>query len=133
MRMSLVYGAVTGVVAPVIGFFGNWIFTQDAPVATLFAWATLVIGVGQPIAAYVFVLDGILMGAQDVKYLAIGSFVMLVVYAPVIFGIHWAVSGGLLSATVGYLGLWAAYILWYQGVRAFIFGRRAASDVWIKA
>jgi len=34
---------------------------------------------------------------------------------------------------VGYLGLWAAYILWYQGVRAFIFGRRAASDVWIKA
>ena len=48
---------------------------------------------------------------------------MLVVYAPVIFGIHWAVSGGLLSATVGYLGLWAAYILWYQGVRAFIFGR----------
>jgi len=133
VRMSLVYGVVTGVVAPVIGFFGNWIFTQDAPVATLFAWATLVIGVGQPIAAYVFVLDGILMGAQDVKYLAIGSFVMLVVYAPVIFGIHWAVSGGLLSATVGYLGLWAAYILWYQGVRAFIFGRRAASDVWIKA
>jgi len=133
VRMSLVYGVVTGVVAPVIGFFGNWIFTQDAPVATLFAWATLVIGVGQPIAAYVFVLDGILMGAQDVKYLAIGSFVMLVVYAPVIFGLHWAVSGGLLSATVGYLGLWAAYILWYQGVRAFIFGRRAASDVWIKA
>ena len=133
VRMSLVYGVVTGVVAPVIGFFGNWIFTQDAPVATLFAWATLVIGVGQPIAAYEFVLDGILMGAQDVKYLAIGSFVMLVVYAPVIFGIHWAVSGGLLSATVGYLGLWAAYILWYQGVRAFIFGRRAASDVWIKA
>ena len=44
------------------------------------------------------------MGAQDVKYLAIGSFVMLVVYAPVIFGIYWAVSGGLLSATVGYLG-----------------------------
>ena len=37
-----------------------------------------------------------------------------------------------MSATVGYLGLWAAYILWYQGVRAFIFGRRAASDVWIK-
>ena len=33
VRMSLVYGVVTGVVAPVIGFFGNWIFTQDAPVA----------------------------------------------------------------------------------------------------
>jgi len=108
--------------------FYIWYMLREATSLT-----TVITALGQPIAAYVFTLDGILMGAQDVKYLAIGSFVMLVVYAPVIFGIYWAVSGGLLSATVGYLGLWAAYILWYQGVRAFIFGRRAASDVWIKA
>ena len=87
----------------------------------------------QPIAAYVFTLDGILMGAQDVKYLAIGCFIMLVMYVPVMLGLHWAVGAGAMDALTGYCGLWAAYILYFQGIRAVIFGRRAASDVWMKA
>lgn len=133
VRMSLTYGVATGVICPLIGFFGAWMFTQDAHVQALFTWATVIIAVGQPLAAYVFVLDGILMGAQDVRYLAVGTFIMLAAYAPVLACLSWAVGAGVLSATAGYVGLWAAYILWYQGVRALLFGRRAATDVWMGA
>ena len=133
LRMSLIYGVITGLICPLIGFFGSWIFTQDAQVAFLFTIATVIIALGQPIAAYVFTLDGILMGAQDVKYLAIGCFIMLVMYVPVMLGLHWAVGAGTMDALAGYCGLWAAYILYFQGIRAVIFGRRARSDVWMKA
>ena len=133
LRMSLIYGVITGLICPLIGFFGSWIFTQDAQVAFLFTTATVIIALGQPIAAYVFTLDGILMGAQDVKYLAIGCFIMLVMYVPVMLGLHWAVGAGTMDALAGYCGLWAAYILYFQGIRAVIFGRRARSDVWMKA
>ena len=89
LRMSLIYGVITGLICPLIGFCGSWIFTKDAQVAFLFTIATVIIALGQPIAAYVFTLDGILMGAQDVKYLAIGCFIMLVMYVPVMLGLHW--------------------------------------------
>ena len=133
LRMSLIYGVITGLICPLIGFFGSWLFTKDAQVAFLFTIATVIIALGQPIAAYVFTLDGILMGAQDVKYLAIGCFIMLVMYVPVMLGLHWAVGNGTMDALAGYCGLWAAYILYFQGIRAVIFGRRARSDVWMKA
>jgi Na+-driven multidrug efflux pump len=133
LRMSLIYGVITGLICPLIGFFGSWLFTKDAQVAFLFTIATVIIALGQPIAAYVFTLDGILMGAQDVKYLAIGCFIMLVMYVPVMLGLHWAVGAGAMDALAGYCGLWAAYILYFQGIRAVIFGRRARSDVWMKA
>ena len=133
LRMSLIYGVITGLICPLIGFFGSWLFTKDAQVAFLFTIATVIIALGQPIAAYVFTLDGILMGAQDVKYLAIGCFIMLVMYVPVMLGLHWAVGAGTMDALAGYCGLWAAYILYFQGIRAVIFGRRASSDVWMKA
>ena len=51
--MSLIYGVITGLICPLIGFFGSWIFTQDAQVAFLFTIATVIIALGQPIAAYV--------------------------------------------------------------------------------
>ena len=95
-------------ICPLIGFFGSWLFTKDAQVAFLFTIATVIIALGQPIAAYVFTLDGILMGAQDVKYLAIGCFIMLVMYVPVMLGLHWAVGTGAMDALAGYCGLWAA-------------------------
>ena len=54
-------------------------------------------------------------------------------FVPVMLGLHWAVGAGAMDALAGYCGLWAAYILYFQGIRAVIFGRRAASDVWMKA
>ena len=43
----------------------------------------LVAALGQPVAGVVFVLDGVLIGAGDGRYLAWAGLVVLVVYAPV--------------------------------------------------
>ncbi len=45
---------------------------------------SLVAALAQPIAGVVFVLDGVLIGAGDGRYLARGGLVTLVVYAPVV-------------------------------------------------
>ena len=42
----------------------------------------LVAALGQPIAGVVFVLDGVLIGAGDGRYLAWGGLLVLAAYAP---------------------------------------------------
>ena len=133
VRMSLLYGAITALLCAPLGYWGAWIFTADAQVQSLLAASCLIIALGQPLAAYVFVLDGILMGAQDMRYLALGTFVMLLSYMPVLGAIWWAQAVGSLDSFWAYCALWVTYIFWYQGVRAVIFGRRVHSDVWMKA
>jgi len=75
-----------------------------------------------PVAGYVFVLDGVLIGAGDARYLAIAGGVNLVVYLPLLW---WA--GGTLA------GLWAAFALGYIGVRAVTLGVRAHRRGWVEA
>ena len=51
---------------------------------TLALW---VLAAGQPIAGYVFVLDGVLIGAGDAQYLAIAGVVNLAVYLPLLLAV----------------------------------------------
>jgi len=85
----------------------------------------LVMAFGIPLAGYVFVLDGVLIGAGDAKYLALTGLVNLAVYLPLL----WAVSG--LSGTAGIAWLWAAFGFGYIGARAVTLGLRARGDRWI--
>ncbi|MFD5347921.1 MATE family efflux transporter, partial [Streptomyces anulatus] len=59
------------------------IFTSDPSVKDALLPALLVVAVSQPIAGVVFVLDGVLMGAGDGRYLAWAMLVTLAVFAPV--------------------------------------------------
>ena len=65
----------------------GWIFTTDTGVHAALATALLVMAVGQPLAGYVFVLDGVLIGAGDARYLALAGVANLVVYLPLLFGL----------------------------------------------
>ncbi|MFD5207435.1 MATE family efflux transporter, partial [Streptomyces anulatus] len=59
------------------------LFTSDPSVKDTLLPALLVVAVSQPIAGVVFVLDGVLMGAGDGRYLAWAMLVTLAVFAPV--------------------------------------------------
>ncbi len=63
---------VGGLIAALSGVLGI-VFTGSAEIATLVQPALLVLAVAQPIAGVVFVLDGVLMGANDARYLAIAG------------------------------------------------------------
>ncbi len=127
VRWSLGFGIITGLLCPLVGFFGGRLFTPDQSVQHLFALAMLVVAVGQPLAAYVFILDGVLIGAQDVRYLALASLLTLGVYLPLLTGIFF-VSGGTDVpddvASWAFVAVWVAYAGGYMGVRGVTLGFR---------
>lgn len=136
VRWSLGFGVLTGLLTAPAGFLLAPLFTSDPAVGHLFALALLVVAVWQPVASYVFVLDGVLIGAQDVRYLALASVVNLLAYAPMLAGIYLASAQGEGGASLGsqaaFLAVWVAYAGGYMGVRALTLGLRARTGVWVK-
>jgi putative MATE family efflux protein len=75
---GVITGAVIGALSGVIGL----LFTGDPGIATLVQPALIVLAIAQPVCGIVFVLDGVLIGAGDAKYLAIAGVLNLVPYLP---------------------------------------------------
>lgn len=129
IRWGLGFGVVTGVIVGLLGPHLGFLFTSSRDVQVIFGVALIVVAVGQPLAAFVFVLDGVLIGAGDARYLALAGVINLVVYAPLL----WLVleRGG--SGTAGAAWLWVAYAGGYMGARAVTLGLRIRGDRWMFA
>ncbi|GGS25336.1 MATE family efflux transporter [Streptomyces parvus] len=98
------------------------LFTSDPSVKNTLLPALLVVAVSQPIAGVVFVLDGVLMGAGDGRYLAWAMLVTLAVFAPVALLVP-SLGGGLTA-------LWWAMTL-MMAVRLITLWLRTRSGRWI--
>jgi putative MATE family efflux protein len=127
IRWGVGFGVVTGVLLAVAAPWAGALFTSDAGVQSVLTYALWILAAGQPIAGYVFVLDGVLIGAGDAKYLALAGVVNLGAYVPMLVAV--AVSG--MSAAAGLSWLWAAFALGYMAARAVTLGLRARSDRWM--
>ena len=114
-------GVMTGVVVLALSGVLPHVFTEDAAVVALAAFLLLHVGFSQPAAGVVFALDGVLIGAGDLRFLAVSM-----VGAGVVL-----VGGGLVvvavSAGVGWL--WAALHAW-MGTRLALMLWRFASPAW---
>ena len=127
VRWGLGFGAMTGLLLAVAAPWAGLLFTSDADVQAALTLALWVLAAGQPIAGYVFVLDGVLIGAGDAKYLAIAGVVNLAAYLPLLLAVGQSgASGG-----AGLLWLWAAFSLGYMAARAVTLGLRARTDRWM--
>ncbi|MGO3146786.1 MAG: MATE family efflux transporter [Leucobacter sp.] len=120
---SAVLGAVLVLASPVIG----WVFTNDAGVLEILPPALIVLGLTLPIGAYVFVLDGVLMGAGDARYLAWTSMVNLLVYLPIL----WLVTRLVPSGIPALIALVASFTVVFMLARATTLGLRVRGDRWI--
>ncbi|MFH8472193.1 MATE family efflux transporter [Streptomyces sp. NPDC018000] len=98
------------------------LFTGDQSVQDTLFPALLVVALSQPIAGVVFVLDGVLMGAGDGRYLAWAMLVTLAVFAPVALLVP--TFGGGLTA------LWWAMAL-MMTIRMVTLWLRTRSGKWI--
>lgn len=98
------------------------LFTSDPAVKDTLLPALLVVAVSQPIAGVVFVLDGVLMGAGDGRYLAWAMLLTLAVFAPVALLVP-SLGGGLTA-------LWWAMTL-MMAVRLVTLWLRTRSGRWI--
>ncbi|WP_246160724.1 MATE family efflux transporter [Nocardioides humilatus] len=125
---GVVGGVVTGIglaaLSPVLGV----LFTPDQAVRDALIPVLVIAAVAQPVAGVVFVLDGVLIGAGDGRYLAWAGLAVLGGYAPLVLGAaaiadDW-VGGGL-------PWLWAVFSVVFMGGRFLTLTRRAAGDRWL--
>lgn len=98
--------------------------TGDPAVRALIPLAVVTLAVGLPLAGLVFVLDGVLIGAGDGRYLAATGILNLLAYLAVL-----AIAFGMLSA--GLAGLFLSFMIGYLAARAATLGWRARGEKWI--
>ncbi len=118
-------GVVLGLAVLVVRPLYASVFALDPAVASALSAALVVVAIHQPIAGPAFVLDGVLIGAGDGRWLAGAQLVMLAAYAPVALAVPLIWSG-----TAGLVALWFA-LLWFMIVRLALLTYRARSDTWL--
>jgi putative MATE family efflux protein len=98
------------------------LFTNDPAVIDKTLGILLLLAIMQPLAGAVFALDGILIGAGDMRFLAYAMLGNTVFFLGVL-GIVQVMDAGL-------TGLWIALVL-FIAARAFTLGWRIRGDAWI--
>jgi putative MATE family efflux protein len=127
VRWGLGFGVLTGLLLAAAAPWAGFLFSSDAEVRSALTHALWVLAAGQPVAGYVFVLDGVLIGAGDAKYLAVAGVVNLACYLPLLLAVR--ISGP--DGGAGLLWIWAAFSLGYMLARALTLGLRARTDRWM--
>ena len=127
IQWGVVSGVVTGVGLAAASPFLGALFTSDPAVRDLLWPVLLVAAVFQPIAGVVFVLDGVLIGAGDGRYLAWGGVAVLAAFAPLAYlAVRFAPDAG-----PELMWLWVAFGIGFMGSRAVVLLHRARSDTWM--
>ncbi|GAA1951271.1 MATE family efflux transporter [Microbacterium aquimaris] len=123
VAFGVLVGLVIGALSGVIGL----VFTGDAELAALVQPALIVLAVAQPVAGAVFVLDGVLMGAGDARYLAIAGGLNLIPYLPLLV----VLSMLPLSGATGLAWLAAAFFGVFLLARLATLGWRVRGHDWM--
>jgi putative MATE family efflux protein len=125
-RRMIEWGVAAGVLSGILLALARPLyvplFTPDQDVRALIAAAILAVALLQPVAGVVFVLDGVLIGAGDGRYLAWTGVLNTVAFVP-FAAIVWAADAGLVA-------LWWAYAV-YQLARLTTLSLRARSASWL--
>ncbi|GII52237.1 MATE family efflux transporter [Planotetraspora thailandica] len=111
---GVVFGAIVLVARPLIPS----LFDADALVGDHLMAVLWPVALFQPVAGVVFVLDGVLIGAGDQRYLAWAALASTIVYLPLA-----ALAGGLVA-------LWLALGAWMVA-RMVTLGARAYGTAWL--
>ncbi|WSY16323.1 MATE family efflux transporter [Embleya sp. NBC_00896] len=126
-RRMLVWGVWTGGLFAVLVIVARPLyiplFTSDAAVRDLLAATLIAVAVLQPLAGAVFVLDGVLIGAGDGRYLALTM--------PIVLAVFCAVLGTVLALGGGLIALWWWAIGTFMLTRVILLGLRAHGDAWL--
>ena len=101
-RRSAIGRYATGLLAAASPLLGP-LFTGDAEVRDLLVPVLVVAAIGQPVAGVVFVLDGVLIGAGDGRYLA----------------------------RAGLVAIWVSFAAVFMGARFVVLVHRARGDAWL--
>jgi Na+-driven multidrug efflux pump len=122
IELGVAAGVVVGAAVVVTRGALPHVFTDDPAVIALAPFVLLWVALLQPVNAVAFVLDGILIGAGDMRFLAWAMAVSAALFIPA------AVAVAALGAGLGWL--WASLAL-FMASRAGILLARFAGDRWL--
>ena len=116
LRLGLVAGTGLAVVTAALAFWLPALFTSDTAVRQAAVVALLVAALTQPMAAFAFVLDGLILGISDYVAMRRAMILAILAYVPMaalVLRFHW----------LGLPGVWTALGLWLAA-RAALLGHR---------
>jgi putative MATE family efflux protein len=104
VELSVGMGVVLAVLIVATRELFTPIFSADPEVRRALSSALIVVAIAQPMAGWVFALDGVLIGAGDNRFIAAAQAVALLVFLPL--------GGLVLAFDLGLDGLWWALAGW---------------------
>lgn len=132
LRIMVRWGLAAGAVIGIVIAAGAWLivplFTSSPEVRAAAVGGLIVIGILMPLAGYVFVLDGVLIGAGDGRFLAWAGILTLVAYLPALWFVPRLAPGG----TRGIIWLWIAMAGVFMAARAVVLGLRSRGTAWMR-
>lgn len=137
LRRCIEWGIAAGAAVGVLVIATAWalpaLFTSSAEVAALLPPSLVVLGLSAPLGGLVFVLDGVLIGAGDARYLAWTGLVNLAAFVPLAFGVVWwaDASGADVPGALALAALTAAFAIGYLAARAVTLSLRARGAAWM--
>ena len=123
VRLGAVMGVALGLLVLACVPWLPSVFSHDTVVRGLIASSLVIVAIMQPLAGPVFVLDGVLIGAGDGRWLAGAGLVMLVAFVPAAYLV--------LARDLGVVGLWWA-LTWFMVVRGLLLAWRSRGDAWLR-
>lgn len=103
------------------------LFSSDPAVRSAVAAGLIVVGLGQVISGYVFVIDGVLIGAGDARWLAASMGAVLLAYVPIALAVRALAPHDPAGAVTW---LWTGFTA-FMLVRGVALWWRVRSDAWL--
>jgi putative MATE family efflux protein len=122
VQWGVAAGVVLGTAVIVLRPFLAVAFTDDSTVQELLRDVLWIVALTQPLNAVVFVLDGVLIGAGETRYLALAMLAAFAAYLPAALLV--------LASGAGLIALWLA-LTWFMAVRTAGMGARYVTDRWL--
>ena len=121
--LSVVVGAAVSGALVVLSPLIARVFTDDPAVVSRITAGLVVLGLMLVPGAMAFALDGVLIGAGDVRFLGRAMLIALLIYLPF-------AAMPLAEPSLGIVGVWGALTLWMVA-RAVLMNRRFRGVAWL--
>jgi Na+-driven multidrug efflux pump len=115
-------GVVLGLLVLALDPLLALVFTRDTAVRNELRPVLVAVALMQPVGGLVFVLDGILIGAGDVRYLALAMTMATLCFVPCAVAV--------LATGSGLIALWGALFV-FMFARLYTMGRRYRRNEWL--
>ncbi|RKW70511.1 MATE family efflux transporter [Galactobacter caseinivorans] len=126
MRWGVWFGLFTGAMLAALAWVLPPLFTPDAAVQSAATLGMFILAASQPVCGLVFVLDGVLIGAEDARYLALTGLLNLALYAPLL-----VLTDVLALPGEALVWIWVAFC-GYLLARAATLSWRVRNDRWMR-